>query len=289
MALNFTQVLDKIISLLKRGEEKVKTTLIKYKTPGKKNALSPSAKLAEGRSPGGIFLIIGIISILIGFFTFFIPWLWGIPLTITGLIMRRKEKTEGKNKGKLPFLTWVTELSPLDRLKIKFVSKQHVLGSWGHLIGEAQGRAEEIFKGIEDNLKTSQVPSIQTQRTKLMPGIVRGIFGKKRNFLVVKDKSFRLRPYQLLINARDYGNNLDVSWYLTYRLSFTRALLRIIPFYSVIPKSIENFDLFDLQDLTAYNTVCHHATLGAVEKLMRGLDQDTTKISRTTKGFLGIS
>ena len=288
MPLNLKEALNKITCALKRGEEKVKTALTKPKTPAKKKAPSSSAQIAKRRSRGKIFLIIGIISILIGLFTLF-PLIWGIPLTIAGIMMRRKEKRKGKREEKLPFLTWITEISPIDRLRTKFVSRHHVLGSWSYLIGGAQGRTEEVFKTIEENLENSGVSSIQTKRRKLMPGIIRGVFGKKRNFLVVKDKSFRLRPYQLLINARDYGNYLDISWYLTYRLSFTRALLRIIPFYSVIPNSIERFDLFDLQDLTAYNTLCHHATLEAVEKLMLSLNQDPSKIKREARGFLGIS
>jgi len=244
-----------------------------------------SDQVTQRKSRNKIFLIIGIISIIIGFFTFLIPWVWGIPLTIAGLIMRRKEKG-GK---KLPFLTWITEIGLIDRIRRKFVSKEHVIGDWGHLIEGAQGRAEEIFKGTENILKQSGVLSIQIERRKLMPGIIRGIFGKKRDFLVVKDTSYRLRPYQVLINARDYGNNLDVAWYLTYRLSFIRWLLSIIPFVSFIPRTIEDFDLFDLQDLRAYNTLCHHSTLEAVEKLVRSLDQDVSKINRKTRGFLGIS
>jgi len=106
---------------------------------------------------------------------------------------------------------------------------------------------------------------------------------------VVQDKHFRLKPYQLLLNARDYGNNLNVAWYLTYRLSLIRALLTIIPFVSFIPKTITDLDVFDLQDLTAYNTVCHHSVLSAVEKLMLSLNQDTSKIERKSRGFLGIS
>jgi len=35
--------------------------------------------------------------------------------------------------------------------------------------------------------------------------------------------------------------------------------------------------------------VCHHAVLQAVEKIARGLDQDVSKIDRSTRGFLGIS
>jgi len=122
-----------------------------------------------------------------------------------------------------------------------------------------------------------------------MPGIFRGTLGKKRDFLVVKDKNFRLRAYQLLVNARDYGNSLDVAWYLTYRLSIIRALLTIIPFVSFIPRKIEDLDVFDLQDLKAYNTVCHHAVLQAVEKLMLDLNQDPSKLDRKSRGFLGIS
>jgi len=67
------------------------------------------------------------------------------------------------------------------------------------------------------------------ERRELMPGVLRGIFGRRREFLVVKDKHFRLKPYQLLVNARDYGNDLDVVWYLTYWLSFIRWLLSVIP------------------------------------------------------------
>ena len=51
-----------------------------------------SSESAKRKSYSDIFLIIGILSILIGFFTFLIPWIWGIPLTIAGIMMRRKEK-----------------------------------------------------------------------------------------------------------------------------------------------------------------------------------------------------
>lgn len=174
-----------------------------------------SNQAAKRQFRSDIFLIIGIISILIGFFTLLIPWIWGIPLTIAGLMMRRKEKGEKK----LPFLTRITEMGPLgaiEWIKTKFVSKHHVIGDWGILIGGGVGKAEEIFKSTVDSLKQSGVSSIEMERTKLMPGIIRGILGTKRDFLVVKDTNFRLRPYHVLINARDYGKQLDVAWHLTY-------------------------------------------------------------------------
>jgi hypothetical protein len=168
--------------------------------------------------------------------------------------------------------------------------KDEVLDTWAILIEKAQGRAEEIFKGTNLFIKESKAPAIEMERREMAPGIVRGILGVKRDFLVVTDKdNLRLRPYQIFLNARDYGDNLDVSWYLTYRPSLWQALLSLIPWVSVIPKALSDLDLFDQQDLRAYVTNAHHCLLKAVEKLMVDLHQDPSKIDRKSRGFLGIS
>lgn len=268
---------------------------------------------------GWVLFIFGICSIIRGFFLPIpIDFIWGIPLALVGGLILKKELKRAASFLQ-PYLGRIAPLGPtllilglififygivfppllgwgvllliigLALTTTKLILRQHIIGDWGHLIEGAQGRAEEVFKGIENFLKESGVSSIQMERTELMPGVIRGILGKKRNFLVVKDKHFRLKPYQLLVNARDYGNNLDVAWYLAYRLSLIRAVLTIIPFVSFIPKAITDLDLFDLQDLKAYNTVCHHSVLKAVEKVMKSLDQDISKIDRSTRGFLGIS
>ena len=140
MPLNLREGLNKVRASLKRSEEKVKTTLKKPKGPEQKKAPS-SAEIAKRRFRSDIFLTIGILSILIGFFTFLIPWIWGIPLTIAGLMGRRKEK----GKKKLPFLTRITEMGPLgaiERIKARFVSKHHVIGDWGILIEDGAGKAD---------------------------------------------------------------------------------------------------------------------------------------------------
>ena len=225
-------------------------------------ALKPHLK--QVLSAGPVLVILGIILIIVGIPSLlFRPGIfnWGVIFLFIGI----------------PLAT------------TRLVLKQHIQGNWAHLIEGAQGRKEEIFKDTEYFLKQSGVSSITIRRQELIPGYIRGALGKKREFLVVKDKHFRLRPYQVLVNAEDYGNNLNVAWYLTYRLSIIQALLTVIPFVSFIPRKIEDLDVFDLQDLRAYNTVCHRAVLSAVEKLMRGLGQDVSKIDRHTKGFLGIS
>ncbi len=166
---------------------------------------------------------------------------------------------------------------------------EQVIDNWSILIEKGNGKAEDIFIPTEAFIKDSKAPSLKIKRKEMSPGVIRGIFGTSRDFLVVTDKNFRLNPYQIFINARDYGNNLDVSWYMTYRLPFWRALLRFIPGIGAASFALESLDLFDRQDLTAYATICHYSTLDAVGKLMLTLDQDPSKIDRKSKGFLGIS
>jgi len=168
--------------------------------------------------------------------------------------------------------------------------KDQVFDTWSILVEKGQGRAGEIFQDTEIFMKESKAPSIKMERKEIAPGIVRGFLGTKRDFLVVTDQeNFRLKPYQIFVNARDYGDNLDISWNLTFRPTLWQAILSLFPFVSVIPRVLSDLDLFDQMDLRAYATNAHHCLLKAIEKLMVSLHQDPSKIDRKSKGFLGIS
>lgn len=189
------------------------------------------------------------------------------------------------------------------------VKKEEVVESWSILIGGGQGRPEEIFTNTDNFIAQTKAPNVKNERKKLAPGLFRGLFGAKRDFLVVTETSNpRLKPYQMLIGSRDYGNNLDVSWYLTYRLTFWErvlSLLLMIPALNLVllpfamlkgatrlakeGKAGMDLDLFDEQDLRAYVTNAHHCLVEAVEKMMVDLRQDPSKIDRKSRGFLGIS
>lgn len=171
----------------------------------------------------------------------------------------------------------------------RILTVEQVIDNWGIMIKEGNGKAEDIFVFAEAFMISSKAPSLKIHRAKMSPGIIRGILGTSRDFLVATDKNFRLSPYKIFINARDYGNNLDVSWYLTYRLPFWRALLRFIPFIGGVSFALESLDVFDRQDLTAYTTICHYSILDSVVELMHSLNQDTSRIDRRSRGFLGIA
>ncbi|MFA5459795.1 MAG: hypothetical protein WC283_00430 [Candidatus Paceibacterota bacterium] len=168
--------------------------------------------------------------------------------------------------------------------------KEEVIDNWGVLVENAKGNAGMVFEETENFIKESKAPSLEMKRQIMAPGIIKGLIGAKRDFLEITDReNLRMVPYRIYVNARDYGNNLDVSWYLTFRPTWSQSLLSLIPFVSIMPKRLGDLDLFDQQDLTVFATNAHHCLIKTVEKLMISLNQDPSKIERKSRGFLGIS
>ncbi len=182
-----------------------------------------------------------------------------------------------------------------------------MVDQWDVLIGGGQGKADSIFDSTQKLVDATKAPDIKMERQDVAPGALRGFLGGKRSFLLIyNDTSYHLKLYQMYINARDYGNNLQVSWYLVYQLSFWGKAVVILlfipfinffilPFYLIIrliragSSGLLDLDLFDEQDLRAYVTNAHHCLLEAVEKLIVELHQDPSKIERKSRGFLCIS
>jgi len=213
-----------------------------------------------------IWFLIGL-----GFFLFFIGALFSETLLILGLV----------SIGAGLFIG----LGPQGILK-----KEQVLDTWAILIEQAQGRTEGVIRDTASFIQESRAPGLEMERQDLAPGMIKGVMGKTREFLVITERNnSRLKPYQIFINSRDYGDNLDVSWHLTYRPSLLEAICSLIPYINVIPVMLRDLDLFDQQDLRAYATNVHHCLLKAVTKLMIEANQDPSKIDRKSRGFLGIS
>jgi len=185
------------------------------------------------------------------------------------------------------------------------LKKNQIVDEWSVLIRGIPGKAGYIFGTTGNNIDETNVPDVNVEKSKVAAGgAFGGLFAAKRDCLIITNtQNPKLRPYQMFICARDYGNNLDISWYLTYRLSFRQKVLtffRALPligllFVGVIdPENIaktevSNLDFFDEQDLRVYVTNAHKCLQDAVDKLMLELNQDPSKIDRKSRGFLGIS
>lgn len=97
--------------------------------------------------------------------------------------------------------------------KIEF-KEENITERWSYLIGGAQDKGKEIFKGTKKNIEEVNPPHVQLKEKMLTPrlslaGILRA---EKREFLVASNEY--LRGYKLYVGAKDYGNQLMVSWYL---------------------------------------------------------------------------
>ena len=168
--------------------------------------------------------------------------------------------------------------------------KEQVVDNWSILIENGQGNAKMVFKETENFIKKSKAPSVEMKMRNMSPGTFKGLMGIERDFLEITDhENMRMAPYQIYVNARDYGISLDISWYLTFRPTWWHSLLSMVPFVSMIPRTLSDLDVFDQQDLTVFATNAHHCLLKTVEKLMVSLNQDPSKIDRKSRGFLGIS
>ena len=165
------------------------------------------------------------------------------------------------------------------------LKNEKIVDRWSMVVKEGQGKAEEVFKDTENYILKSEAPGVKCERVKANLGFLAGVFGTERTFIRVVNEN--LNKYEMYIGVRDYGKNLDLSWYLTYEPGLIARIIaivtsRLFPGRAWVP----TLNLFQQQDLTAYATVVHHCFLDAIEKVTKGTGQN---IDRKSRGFLGIS
>ncbi|MCL4553327.1 MAG: hypothetical protein M1305_07245 [Candidatus Marsarchaeota archaeon] len=192
-------------------------------------------------------------------------------------------------------------------LHFRFLGQDQLIDQWATLISNAKGRPENVIRDTERLMDSSDVPDAVWKRQDISPGLIRGLLGTTRSFLVISNTTNpNLRPYRMYINARDYGINLQISWYLVEQPSTWQKLMTallyvpilgfaVLPFYLIgrlttaKQAGLLGLDIFDEQDLRAFVTNAHHCLLDAVQRLMLDLGQDPSRIDPRSRGFLGIS
>lgn len=165
---------------------------------------------------------------------------------------------------------------------------EKILESWSVLIENAQGKGEEVYTQTSNFIQESRAPGVTSEMATVRTGETTGFFGKlvERNYFMVFNE--RLKDYRMYVGARDYGNNLNVSWYLTVEPGVLKSLLSGV--VTKDPRGLSlSLGLFQREDLFAYVTAVHHCLLKSVERIMQSLNQDPSKIDRKSRGFLGIS
>ena len=169
------------------------------------------------------------------------------------------------------------------------VRKAKILEEWSVLILGAHGQENKVISAAEDLIDARKVDSLEIKEEKLGPGLTPAAFGETRKFLKLTDRrNLRLGNFKIYANAIDYGDSLFVAWYLTYMPDIWQTIASLIPGTRKII-GLDDLDLFNRQDLTAYVTCVHKCVQDAVDKLMLEMGQDPSKVDRRSRGFLGIS
>jgi len=128
---------------------------------------------------------------------------------------------------------------------------EKIIDRWSMIVESGQGQAEKIYQDTENNIKESKAPGIRIERTKVRPGWLKGLLGKEREYMMVTNEA--LRDYRMFIGARDFGDNLDISWFITCEPGFFKKRLSNILTSGASDKALSlNLDIFQQQDLNAY-------------------------------------
>jgi hypothetical protein len=169
------------------------------------------------------------------------------------------------------------------------VRKAQILEEWSVLISGAEGQMTKVISNVKELLNARKVPTIEMKEEKVGPELTPVAFGETRDFLIIIDRrTLKLANFKIYINAIDYGNSLFVSWYLTYLPDVWQTLVALLPGTRKII-GLDELDLFNRQDLTAYVTCVHKCVQEGVDRLILEMGQDPSKIDRCSRGFFGIS
>jgi hypothetical protein len=164
---------------------------------------------------------------------------------------------------------------------------EKLIDSWGVVREGGAGKYEHTLAYVKQRLHSSELPGVEWKNVEVQPGMIKGMFGKRRDYLMVTCQG--LKDYHMYVGARDYGKHLDISWFLTVEPGFFKSAFSAMLAHGNINALSFSLDIFDNQDLRAYVTSVHRcAVKQAVEQVGQELNQDTSKYNWKSKGFLEV-
>jgi hypothetical protein len=185
------------------------------------------------------------------------------------------------------------------------VKESDIVDQWSVLIEGAQGRQQEFYQMIEGRLDELQPPKLSVAQEVVYPNMLRRLKGDGKLFLIIKSKYFD--GYVVNVCAQEYGKQLLIAWYLTQRVSKFMQFMSSMPGFVVVwiypiylcvklydkitnrRVTLENMDLFDRQELSAFAGTVHHCVLFGSENISEAVNFDFSKVDRKSRGFLNLA
>jgi hypothetical protein len=166
-------------------------------------------------------------------------------------------------------------------LSVTILRSDAVLDSWKYIVEQGAGRGDFVLNTTERLLIDARMPGVGTRQEP----VAMELFGEKRPFLIVSNTKHK--EYKMYISARDFGANLDVSWYFTAQ---PRFLKRILSKYATgNPQDMTmRVSLFAQQDVSAFKTITHNCVTRTLDGLLEELKLDPSSLNTGSKGFLSV-
>jgi hypothetical protein len=162
------------------------------------------------------------------------------------------------------------------------IKADKVLDNWATIIENGAGNGNELLEVMGKSLEEIKLPNVRWSMNQVYIGLMGG---QSREFMLVTHGG--LREYTMYIYARDVGKHLDCGWFMTVSPGFFKKTFSKHLTGNPVALS-QNLDVFAQQDLTAWTSIVHRTFLNHVKELMEKLEQDVTRMSTTSKGFLSV-
>lgn len=178
------------------------------------------------------------------------------------------------------------------------LSSDKILNKWSEVVEGAAGRGEKTLDEIVRRIRKAEIPSVQFEKREVS---FEG--GSREPCIVVSDEE--LTGYGVFVGTSDYGNNLNVMWFLAYdspggvflrrreRLNSPELKNKMLHAarYADGQKYIsrDKLPLAKKERLENYSNAILEIVKEKVKEIEEGFDKDFTQEDEKSKGFTNIS
>ena len=157
-----------------------------------------------------------------------------------------------------------------------------IVQKWTTMLPNCAGEGSGIIQKVQAALKTVEAPGISWKEESASTGFLKGMMGKRRDFLVIRNEKFP--EWLVCVGAQDYGKYLHVVWYLTA----APRLLNKMRGAAAGELLVDELDVFDQQDVEAYASVTRMAVVGVTEAFAETRQLDLQRLERQAHGLRAV-
>jgi hypothetical protein len=161
------------------------------------------------------------------------------------------------------------------------LKRETIVDQWNVIVENAAGRGKQIMETTQKFLWDANMPGVIL---KVEP-VSTILFGPAREAIVIRH--FMFKDHKMYIMVRDFGVNLDASWYITIEPRFFKRIISKRALGSPHALS-QSMDVFSMQDISALKTVADNCFRRALRLVVEELERDPSVLDTRSRGYLSV-